>query len=434
MTVRGLLALVVLCLLWLAPAFAAAQSGSAELEAQIAQARAAYDMQRQGLEAERARFDAYLLEVDALKEQQADAGAMASNEAVRDALREAREMALELHARGETLRSLSDQIRRLESDLFAALDERQLRLEAALVDAAPGERAPLIEQLAALSETRARYLEPLAPLPQVELDEILLGLEEETTPEELQATADELADHERRLEEHLAELERHIRQFELRERDRAFRSEASLFEEGQNTGRREERASTDTSGEGGSRIDGSNDSATGGTQGETNEPPQSGGSDQEVPTGDNGNEGEPATPGDGDPLDGAAEPGSLDGDSGFNGEGGRGDDESPTTGGGGVTNPDEFNTGGGSVPDPGFEPPPTPPSLIGVTTSVQDPTQLIWIGGDEGRPSDAERGTRSRLERLRQEREQTEDTLDEVREERQRLLDRVQRLELEEGF
>ena len=405
-----------LCLFLVASGSAFAQSGpAAPLIEQLEQERAVYVQQVADFEVQRGDFETFLAELDRLKALREASSSVADDRAVREALRRAREMAIELQRRSRVLRDLSSRLTDLESRLFGQLESRLAELEASLAQTSPGQRRAVLDELTALAELRGRYLQPLAPVPDIELEAILIGLEEETAPEELENTADELTDHERRLVEHLQELERHIDQLELREQDRRLRADVSLFEEGTSTARRAARS------EGGGLT-------------ETSESERDSGSG-EVPASIDSPEASDDVNADG----GMAPQDGRETADDFLGDVGAGSDPTAAPGGDDLLGSEEPNRAiddgdqeGFGEPQNDFEPESSVPSLIGVARQSEDPT-LLWL--EESRSEEpVGRSTRGRLERLERERQDTERALDEVRRQRQQLLQRAEELEALEGL
>ena len=207
-------------------------------------------------EGDRAGFEALLDEIDDLKDEREDANAMAADSDLQAALRRARRSAELLNEQRRALTRFTAQVGDLEIALLASVNERMRELEASLAALDVDQRRSAVVELNRMTEIRNAYQHPLPAVPEVRLDEILAGLEEDVTPEDLLATADELDDNARRLERHLEELDARIeeltRQGVLQERARSAYSEASLFEEGVNTGARPERPAD-------SRSDGGDD-------------------------------------------------------------------------------------------------------------------------------------------------------------------------------
>ncbi|MBN1944252.1 MAG: hypothetical protein JW797_01195 [Bradymonadales bacterium] len=398
-----------------------------EIIARIEGARAQHQGQLEELRAGQAQFERLLAQIDELKEQREESSALASDEQLREALRNGREVARQLQQENEALRQLADRIAQAEQELLSAIDNRILEVEQQLRQVEPERRSQLLSDLIILSQLRESYDRPLPEVWTVNLEEILIGVEEETSPDEIIATVEELDDNERMLLAHLAELDEHIRTLErqaaLQQTTRGFQLESSLFEEQVSSGRRVERtpsgsdATAATGGEGSSAQDEGHDDNPAAPQTAT------GGEDRES----GGTNTEPASGLCSDSS--CATEGYSDGVGGEDGVPMPGEDDSDTIGGDPSSTNNDQDWNDGLTPEQNV---PSSPTLTGVGATDRDPV-LFWLGevdvdGDSGV------GLQGRLGQLRRQRQESQQTLIELRERREQLMERALQLEQEEGM
>jgi chaperonin cofactor prefoldin len=379
--------------------------------------------------------------IDRLKEERDNATVFQSGAELQQAQRVAREAAIALHAQQELLRGLTGQIEALAADLSNTVSSRIAEIERSLSGADADTRMSLISELNRLNPLRDAYQVELPEVPQVDFGAILVGLDDDVTPEELRATAEELEDNERALQDSLGVIEARIQQIQqqvdLQERHDVVLSEAGLFEEQQNSGQ-------------GTRPVAARASITGGRGGEDAEARSAGGT-EEAGTGPTENEGTPSlgvqgeTESGGVASDGGGSDPDQDGQNGFTGTGTDSSDEDfgaqesddasepPEI-------PEEPSTSGGSdgVPEPPdafTAPEPTigtsPPPSAGIERGT-DPVLLLETGSDDA--GDSGRNLNSRLGELQQEQESIERQLNELRRHRRDILERADELDAEEGF
>ena len=410
-----------------------------ELIDAVEAARAEHGLLLDAFEVDRAAFETLLDEIDALKDERDSANTLRADDDLREALRLAQRRAQLLNDQRRALTELTDRVGDLEAALMASVDDRLQELETSLSVLEPAQRRNAVVELNRLTELRNAYQHPLPPVPDVPWDEILAGLDEDVTPEELLATADELADEASNLERHLEDLEARIealtRQTTLEDRARSAYSEATLFEEGVNTGERPQRSAGSSSDGGGDTSGQSTETEASATANRSQddstmgsaEPPDSaaevsgGGSgeyddDTMAPT---------AAPGEGYETGGSGPWDEQDG-SGDNGSAGLADpdvgDHSRSPGA----------EGDGFDETPNLEPAiGTGPDVRGIGVATPDP--LIHGSDIEGLTGRTGRSSDSGLDGLQDARDEVQRQLQELRRQRQLLLHRVEVLE-SEGF
>ena len=417
---------------------AVAQSPLDGVLSEIDAARAEHGLLLDSFDTERTQFDALLIHIDSLKEH-GDDTSVAAEERLQGALREAHEVAQSLQTRRDHLATLSQRIRALEESLVVEIDGQRRGLESRLGTLDAGERSAVLAELRGLTELRERYQQPLPAVPDVALDDILFGLDDFASPDELYAAADELEDNARRLETYLEEVEAHIREVERRntlvERARSAQQDRALFDEGVNDGRRPSQASSS----GASAANGQDSEATGSdTQGSSSRTSDSvennatvdGSANDDVGTGG----GEALAGGtDAEVTSGAAAPGESDGDDLGSASGGGFQDEAPEPADPGTAPPSVDGDGTNDFsPEPDLAPSPSlSPRLTGVGTPTLDPG--LTRVAPEGSDSIGGSGSDYDLENLEDDRERTRRQLEEIRRQHRMLLERAEELELE-GF
>ena len=409
----------------------------------IEAARAEHGLLLDAFQGDRAEFDELLDEIDQLKDERDAANTMRADDDLRAALRRAQGRAEVLNDQRQALTELTSRVGDLEAALMASVNDRLQQLEASLATLDAEQRRDAVVELNRLTELRNAYQQPLPAVPDVPWDQILAGLDEDATPEELLATADELADQASSLQRHLEELEARIqeltRQTALEERARSAYSEATLFEEGVNTGARPERSSGSSSDGDGSS--GSSGQSTGTTAGATANRSQDDSSTGAEPPSDASSE---ASGGGGEYDDGMA-PSAVPGE-GYDGDPGTWNDEQE---GGGTGSGD--TTGLAEQPDAdasdhsrsgdegdGFNGSPDLEPAMGSTPDVRgigvmNPDGVLHRPDVEDLSGGTNRSSASGLESLEEERDAVQQQLQELRRQRELLLHRAETLE-SEGF
>ncbi|MCA9561947.1 MAG: hypothetical protein KC561_00595 [Myxococcales bacterium] len=404
---------------------AGAQGDLSSLLSDLDSARQRHTQEVVAFEERRERFEALLVSIDVLKEER-EGATVGTDSDLRELLRTARTQAENLSEQRDQIEALASRISILEQTALVQLEERQLTLEGEIRSGA-GDRAQLLVEAERLSALSASLVQPLEPMPEVPIDEILVGLSEDVTPEELLATADELEDNARRLEAYLDELDTRIeeasRRRELRVRAGELSAERNLFAESTSGGRVQRSASgaetsTDSSQDSGTvntaTAGGQGGAETRGTQSENTSAPAAAEDQSEV---------------DNDSFDGAM--GAEGNNAGGMSSGGSPDFVDDSSGGSDVGN----NTGSQS-PDPADEfvgDVPLVPAIENPPSITAGDPVMMWLESPNN--DDSARGTGGEgLNELIQERQRTVRTLEQVRGQQERLLRWVDEIEAAEGF
>jgi len=422
----SLITIAVIAIAGVSWAQSGAESALDALIGQVADLRAEHTQLMDAFGDEQRTFSGLIDDVESLRRARTEAGELAGSDALQSALRDANSAAANLSARSDELRALADRIAALESELVARITEQIAALEQGIGGVSPDELDAVVARLSSLSALRATYQRPVPEAPVVQMDAILYGMQMDVSVEELEATADELADNERRIQEFLEELDAHIREMEqqeqLRRRTGLARSDASLFEEGVNSGRRES--------SGRSTQTGSTARSQAGDGNETASPADPAvnvdGAGAERATVENDSDGASGggSANDTQTADTAPAPGFSEGSEpeapmGVGGDDGGGDTLS------GSSDPTDEVEGGATFDGP--EPTLGTPTFDGINLGAPIDEHL-QLNVDSEVVEEEEVGG-SRLDQLRRQRQRANLTLEEIRRQRQQVLERANELE-----